>query len=599
MKIKPRDYQQAAHDAIFAEWIAGNRASGNPAVELATGLGKSILVAMNCMTILKRWPSARVQMLVHNRELVRQNYEELKELWPEAPVGIYSAGLNSRDTHQPIIFSSIQSVYNKVDQLGPRHFNLCDECHLIPVDGDGMYQQYFRAMGMETGGRMRTIGFTATPYRMDSGGLTDDSKGDKLFDRMAYRYGIGEGTRDGWLAPLTARMGATEIDVANVQRRGGEFVQGALNAAANEAGLVDRTVDDIIARARADNRRSWLAFCSGVDHAEAVAEAFVARGVTARAITGKTPKGERDDLIERFKRGEIQALTNAEVLTTGFNAPGVDLIALLRPTLSTALFVQMMGRGTRVLKSVPINSAGSAEERRAMIAASAKPNCLVLDYAGNVRRFGPVDMVGVDEKRGRTNEDEEAELVKVNHDDIRAKQCPDCGELVWSGATNCHSCGYEFEELGKHEDTPDEDIAILSDEVEPEDLPVLDWSAQIHTKPGSPNMMKVTYRAGVQAYHEYWCFEHRGRARHRAHMDWMRHTGGSTPPPTTTDEALLRFHELTMPRTIRPVRDGKFFKVTRKSFSAEDFAVTVNENGINREEWGDENAAGMGWFRDL
>ena len=586
MKLTPRDYQQAAHDAIFKRWIAGERTAGNPAVELATGLGKSILVAMTCQTILTRWPNARVQMLVHNRELVRQNYEELKELWPEAPVGIYSAGLNSRDTEQPIIFSSIQSVYRRVDELGPRHFNLCDECHLVPVDGNGMYQQYFNEMGLQTGGRMRVIGYTATPYRMDSGGIAEPSDDvDKLFEEIVYRYGIGEGTRDGWLCPLTAKAGATEIDVARVQRRGGEFVAGALQAAANEAGLVERTVEDLIGRARAAGRNSWLIFCSGVAHAEAVADMLNERGVPTRSITGKMAKGERDHLIEQFKRGELQALTNAEVLTTGFNAPGVDLIALLRPTLSTALYVQMMGRGTRVLKGVNINGAADADERRALIAASGKPNCLVLDYAGNVRRHGPVDTVNVEEKQGRDNEAEQGELIKVNHDDIRAKQCDDCGTLNWTGAVTCVDCGFEFKEMANHDDTPDEDIAVLSDEVVPEAMDVHSWDCNIHTKPGSPDMLRVAYRAGVSVYYEYWCFEHRGRARHKAYMNWMRHTGGATPPPTTSVQALARFDELVMPRQITPVREGKFWRVTKKNFASEDFRAGANMRGINAEQW--------------
>ena len=517
-------------------------------------------------------------MMVHNRELVRQNYEELKELWPEAPVGLYCAGLNSRDTAQPIIFASIQSTYNKVPQFGPRHFTIADECHRIPVGGDGIYQKYLRAMYEETDGRMRVIGLTATPYRMDSGGLVSAQEG-AVFERMAYKYGVGEGTRDGWLCPLTSKMGATEIDVSGVKRRGGEFVQGELTAAAMKKELVEKAVADIIARARADNRRSWLLFCSGVPHARAVEDAMQAHGITARSITGETPKGERDYLIEQFKCGAITCLTNAEVLTTGFNAPGVDLIALLRPTLSTSLYVQMLGRGTRILKSVNVNGAATAEERKSMIAASAKPNCLILDYAGNVRRFGPVDTVGVYASEGGKGE------AREDVDATNGKECLECGSIVWTGATECPDCGAEFEIEAKHEATADDDIAVMSAEVKPDDLPVLSWRAVF--VPGSKGlgMMRVEYRAGVGVYNEFWCFNHRGKAKFEATRNWQRHTGGASKPPGDVDEALCRFDELVMPRTIRPIRDGKFHKITNKVFSAEDFDTKVNVDGINGEQW--------------
>ncbi|MEL7110961.1 MAG: DEAD/DEAH box helicase [Pseudomonadota bacterium] len=577
MRIKPRDYQKATHDEILNPWKDGKK-DGNPVAELATGLGKSIVVAMLCRSIMETWPSMRIMMLVHNRELVRQNYEELKELWPEAPVGLYCAGLNSRDTHHPIIFASIQSIYNKVEQFGPRHITIADECHRIPIGGDGIYQKYLKAMALETGGRMRVIGLTATPYRMDSGGLVSQKEG-AVFERLAYKYGVGEGTRDGWLCPLTSKLGAAEIDVSNVKRRGGEFVQGELTAAAMKRELVEKTCDDIVARARADNRRSWLLFCSGVPHAAAVEEAMQARGITARSITGETPKGERDYLIEQFKMGAIQCLTNAEVLTTGFNAPGVDLIALLRPTLSTSLYVQMLGRGTRVLKTVDINGAGDAEERKALIAASAKPNCLILDYAGNVRRFGPVDMVGVHAAEGGSGEARE-EVGAAN-----GKECPDCGEMCWTGATDCPSCGHEFEIEAKHEATPDDDIAVLSSEVKAEDLPVHSWRAQYVAGKQGLGMMRVEYRAGVGVYNEFWCFNHRGKAKHEAFTNWQRHTGGASKVPGDVDEALCRFGELVMPRTIRPVRSGKFHKITNKVFSAEDFDAKVNIDGINGEQW--------------
>lgn len=585
MKITPRDYQQAAHDAIFAPWIAGEKDTGNPACELATGLGKSILVAMCCMTIRERWPKARVAMLVHNRELVQQNYEELKELWPEAPVGIYSAGLNRRDTEEPIIFGSIQSLYNKADVIGPRHFNLCDECHLIPSQGSGMYQTYFQEMRILTNNRMRAIGFTATPYRTDSGDIADQRDGDKLFDNLAYSFGIGEGTRQGWLSPLTARMGDGQINIDGVRRRGGDLAQNELRQVAEDDSLVLRAVRDLIARARAEDRKSWVAFCSGVTHSEMVAEALRLEGVTAAAVTGKTPKHERDHLLDEFKRGRITCLTNAEVLTTGFNAPGIDLIAMLRPTLSTSLYIQMMGRGTRVLKSVKINEPGlTAEERCALIAQSEKPNCLVLDYAGNVKRHGCVDLVEAEVQERREAGPACGPIGRVGHNDVRAKECPECATLNQPAAVFCvwPGCDHQFKEVAKHEDTPDEDIAVLSDEVEAVSYPVQDWEFKEHWSKNAmenngPPVLEVTYQAGFQQYREYLCFEHRGRPRHKATMWWARHSRGSQTP-ATVGEAHDRQEELIMPIEITPVKEGKWWRIQRRKFDPADFEGSPPNN---------------------
>jgi len=150
--------------------------------------------------------------------------------------------------------------------------------------------------------------------------------------------------------------------------------------------LVTVSAVDEIVRHGAD-RRAWLIFCSGVDHAFHVRDAIRGRGFSCEAILGETPPAERDQIIAGYKRGEIRCLTNANVLTTGFNAPGVDLIAMLRPTKSVGLYVQMIGRGTRL--------------------SPGKDNCLVLDFAGNVARHGPIDCIDA----GKHNKDDEAGIL--------------------------------------------------------------------------------------------------------------------------------------------------------------------------------------------
>jgi DNA repair protein RadD len=227
-QVSLRDYQTAAKQSVLDYWAAGG---GNPLIDMATGLGKSVTLASLTREVLDAYPGLRVLMLVHVAELVLQNSQALLRLWPSAPVGIYSAGLGRRDTSQRIIFASIQSVYRRAKELGAFDLVLIDEAHLVPSAGEGMYRHLLDAL-REMRPDLRVAGFTATPFRMDTGRL-DDGK-DRLFDEIVFSYGIGKGIDDGWLSPLVSKSGATEIDVSMVAKRGGEFVSGALEAAADD-----------------------------------------------------------------------------------------------------------------------------------------------------------------------------------------------------------------------------------------------------------------------------------------------------------------------------------------------------------------------------
>jgi DNA repair protein RadD len=480
----------------------------------------------------------RVLMLVHVRELVEQNFMELKRAWPDAPVGIYSAGLGRRDTHHRITFASIQSVFRKAQALGQRDLVLIDEAHLFPTAGNGMYRTLLEGLRRITPD-LRVAGLTATPYRLDTGRLDDGN--DRLFDKTVFSYGIADGIADGYLSPLISKASATEVDVSSVARRGGEFVAGDLESAADKI-----TVEAVEEMMRfGDARKSWLAFCAGVKHATRTRDIIRSYGISCDMVSGETPSGERDRIIRDFKAGRIRCLTNAQVLTTGFNAPQVDLIAMLRPTLSTSLYVQIVGRGTRL--------------------APGKENCLVLDFAGNVRRHGPVDAVSVMPKSGGGGDEG-----KVAVDSVRAKECPGCKSLCAINAPFCVVCGYEWPhvEKPKHEAQAEAQVGILSTEkVPPQQVPVVDWRFNRHEKFGSPDSLRVTYLAGLSQFNEWWAFEHGGYATQKACQLWVKH-GGSAPFPKTTTEAIERAEngELAMPITISVKPRGKFFDIVGKSF---------------------------------
>lgn len=545
-----RPYQADAIESVFDYWSEGG---GNPLVVLATGLGKSVVFAEIARRVLTEWPEMRVLMLVHVQELVEQNYKALLRSWPDAPAGIYSAGLGVRQTRHRITCASIQSVFRKARELGPRHLVIVDEAHLIPAKGAGMYRSLLDDLRQEEPD-LRVLGLTATPFRLDSGRI--DRGGDRLFDKVVYNYGVGEGIADGWLSPLRSRSGEVEIDVSGVTKRGGEFVAESLEKAANDASLITRACAEIVRRGV--DRRSWLIFCAGVENAFRVRDELRRLGVEAATVTGETPKDERRRIIADFKSGKLRALTNAQVLTTGFDAPSTDLIAFLRPTLSTGLYVQMIGRGTRK--------------------AEGKADCLVLDFSGNVRRHGPVDLVvGRDpSKKGATDE----EVTKAAVDDVRAKECPDCMTLNALGAKECVACGYEWPEKPKHEAKPDEDTPVLSTHrKDPALAPgmwradVFAWSLHLHQKEGGPPTVRVEYMADA-VRKEWLCPEHRGFPRTKFERWWRDHTahlpGGASPIPDTVAEVLERAAELRRPRALLLRKPDRFVEVISQDFPSLD-----------------------------
>lgn len=529
--IELRPYQREAIDAAYAYWRDGG---GNPLIEMATGLGKSVVVAELNRQMLQRWPDMRLLNLVHVRELVAQNFTAVRRLCPDVPAGIYSAGLNRRDAHARVVFASVQSVFKKADVLGPRDCILIDEAHLVPHQGEGMYQTLLAAL-RRMRPDLRVLGLTATPYRLDSGRL-DLGEG-RLFDRVIYSYDVANGIADGWLSPIKARLAAAQIDVSDVARRGGEFVCGDLERAANTEDLVEAACDEIVTHGQ--SRRSWLVFCSGVAHAEHVALALRKRGIEAAMVCGETQTGERDRLINAFKSGAIRALTNANVLTTGFDAPAVDMIALLRPTLSAGLYVQMIGRGTRK--------------------AEGKADCLILDFAGNAKRHGPID--AIEGKRPSLKADG-AKEGRVKVDDVRGKECPGCASVVWFSAASCVHCGHEFEAKPKHEATADRAAVLFKAEIPPplvNESPVVAWTARRHEKMGSPDSVCVTYRAGLMSFDEWICPEHDGYARARFEKWWLDHS--ALPVPATVQDVLDRWPEVTRPAQIFVQKDGKWWRV--------------------------------------
>lgn len=518
-----RPYQQAAITAIYGYF---QNYKGNPLVVIPTAGGKSLVMAAFIEGVLKAWPDQRILIVTHVRELIAQNHAEMIGLWPDAPAGIYSAGLGKREAQARILFAGIQSIHRRAHEVGHTDLVLIDEAHLIPGNSSTMYRRFLDGLA-RINPALKVIGLTATPFRLDSGMLHEGKNA--LFTDVAYEAPVRDLIDAGYLSPLVSKQPATRLDVSKVGTRAGDFIQRDLAAAVDKEAITRAAVSEIIEHGR--DRKSWLAFCSGVDHARHVAEEFGRQGIICRTIFGDTPKEERDAIIAAFKRGEIRVLASMGVLTTGFNAPAVDLIALLRPTKSAGLYVQMVGRGTRL--------------------ALGKENCLVLDFAGNVRRHGPIDLV----RPRRPGE--------AGGGEAPTKVCPECDSIIALSATECPDCGYVFPARKLKIAPTAATLPVLSPKVQW--LPVHGVSYSRHDKLGGLPSLKVTYSCRLKSYSEWVCIEHKGYARQKA-AEWWRKRAPGCPVPLTVDQAIAEASRLARPSAISVRPSGRYFEVSGYRF---------------------------------
>ena len=802
-----REYQQRTIDQLYAWFEAGNE--GNPCLVLPTGSGKSHIIAALCKDALQSWPETRILMLTHVKELIAQNAEKMRQHWPNAPMGVYSAGLNRKELGEPITFAGIQSVRTKAKQIGHVDLVIIDECFVAgtkistpkgqididkvrcgdlvfntrgvgtveavscrsvletllveldngtkfectgnhPIFTDGGWQKaeqleigtsLFRIEDMSclwsriqtldqkgrqrksnfsnvgtilekaelllrevckeitpngaecrstqtnagnfkknqastystwrkwaiasfatisasscAGGRMdsgicnqdqsgtferdisecvqsghllsgkddlhrtgwgkswqrreknagqkerpiscgprvarvsrikrespalvfnlqvsghpsyfangiaahnchlvahkdeggyrtllsdlrainnnlRIIGLTASPYRLGHGYITDKPA---IFDALIEPVSIEELIFKGYLSTLRSKLTATKLEVDGVHKRGGEYIEAELQAAVDTSDKNAKVVQEIIGLA--GGRRSWLVFCAGVAHAHHIKDALIEQGILAECVTGDTPSAERDRILREFKAGRIKALTNANVLTTGFDAPMIDLIAMLRPTMSPGLYVQMAGRGLRI--------------------ADGKSDCMVLDFAGVVEQHGPITAVRPPPKKGD----------KVGEAPV--KVCDQCQEICALSVRVCPACGSEFPEpvrpaLKLH------NLDIMG--VEGVDMEVTSWTWRKHiSRASGKEMLSLTYYGGLSdpPVTEYLAVTHDGYAgeKSRRLLAEVAHKAG-----VVLDYGAADLHEMAQiltegqpPAAIEFKREGKFFTVLQRTWT--------------------------------
>lgn len=510
--ITLRQYQE---DGITAIWnYFANGGKGNPLLCWPTGTGKSIVPAIFIERVMHYYPNQRFLLLTHVSTLISQNAEVMREVWENAPLGIYSAGLKQKQPFYPVVYAGIQSAIRDPSRFGHRDIIFIDEAHLISQDDSSQYLTFLAVMKL-INPAVKIIGLTATPFRMGQGYLTDEGLFTDIIQDLTSVDEFNKLIADGYLCPLIPKRTKVELDVSNVGMSKGDFIGSQLQSAVDKQEITFKALKEAVELGR--DRRSWLIFSSGIEHADHIASMLTSFGVDCASVHSKQNEDYNNSAIKAFKSNQLRAIVNYSKLTTGFNHPNIDLICDFRPTMSIPLHIQKLGRGTRP--------------------APGKENCLVLDFGRNIPRLGPINDPMIPRKKGN------------KEGDIPVKICEACGTYNHTKVRFCTNCGNEFSFAVKIVAKAGTEEIIRSD------LPIVehfDVDHAIYTrkvKEGKPAYIQVSYFSGLRKFNEFVFPESAKYGKHLFHQWWMqRHT---SEPPKTTDEALKYVAELRCPKKIR------------------------------------------------
>jgi DNA repair protein RadD len=446
MELRP--YQQEAVSALFQFYLQSDETAG--LCVLPTASGKTIVFAEFIRQLLLEKPNTRVLMLAHTQEIVQQNEDKLKQVWSNSgcivDVGIFCAGLNRKEINQ-ITSASRDSIVNEIGEYPEWDLVIVDEAHLIPPKQTARYQYILDTINLH-GKDPKIVGFTATPFRMASGEIFGDSSyknKDKLFKKLIYKKRIDELINTGYLCSLRAVV-VNNNAIANTSNirisKNNDFIQKDLEQVTAVEALVKCIVDDWSTKTSA--KLPTVFYASSVAQGLMFEQVLAELGFDYPLITSYTPKDDRKNYLQDFNSGKLDGLINIATLTTGWDSPILACIVLARPTMSTSLFLQIVGRGLRLHPS--------------------KSETLLLDYGKNLERFGMIERVKpILEERKYHNEiylvtscsvcDTVVSVYEIEcpfctetlrDDDISI--CYDCNAGNDMYAQFCEVCGEELEE---------------------------------------------------------------------------------------------------------------------------------------------------------
>lgn len=523
---KQRWYQAKAVD----EWEKEARANPDEhqLLVLPTGAGKTVVMALIIARAIG-W-GMNVLVLARSRELVDQNRSTFEWWFPDHQdkVGCYCASLGQRDTEQQVIFASVQSVFKKGNQFGARRLIIIDEAHQIPPNENSQYQTLIYELAKHSD-RVKILGLTASPYRLDGGTIFGPGQ---QFDSVAYAVPLSVLINENYITrPKT--LDVTKVDLKGIKKTAGDF---------NKAQVEHRFLrislgEEILRCANEKQANSVLIFASGVSHAQALKAELEDLGEHPRVVTGDTLPILRGAAIESFTQRKTRFLINVECLTTGFDAPCVDMVVTARMTESPALFLQMVGRGFRKYPG--------------------KDVCWVLDYGGNIDRHGAIDSdtYGIDTIKPPSEGKGKAPT----------RVCPSCFAINPASAADCHKCGLKFPRKKKEFVASREEI--LAEATWPDVLHVT-FRRHESGQALKRDSVRVTYKChcenspmNIRYVSEWLCVEHKGFPRRKAEDYFIR--AGHGLPPRRVEETLeiVNHPRFPKPSKIEVKKDGKYDKI--------------------------------------
>lgn len=573
---KLRPYQLDSVKAVIHYF----RKHSSPAViVLPTGAGKSLVIAE-----LARLAKGRVLVLAHVKELVEQNHAKYEGYGEKG--AIFSAGLGRKETDQQVVFASVQSVVRNLDAFA-NQFSLLviDECHRVPDNKNSSYQKVISHVTQLNPG-IKVLGLTATPYRLGVGWIYQyhtrgqvRSEEPRFFRDCIFELPIRYLLDEQFLTPakmIDAPVLSYDFSALKPTNMG-RYKESELDLVIEKS---KRATPQIVAQIiqMSDIRKGIMIFAATVRHAQEILSLLPPE--QSEIVIGDTPTLARDDIIQRFKNQEIKYLVNVSVLTTGFDAPHVDLIAILRPTESVSLYQQIIGRGLRL--------------------SEGKSECLVLDYAGNNYDLYQPEV-------GNPKPDPDSDIVTI--------PCPACGfnNNFWGKLDNngfliehygrrCQGyfeeddgtrehCGYRFRAKYCHECGADNDIAArichecdvtlvdpdkkLKEALNLKDALVFecrDMQLEVFKDKTGKNQLKVSYIGDDNAQvHEFWSLTSKKQKETftkrfvRPHLA-DRHRPFTEESPT---RVVANQHRFRLPLFVIARKSGRFWKMRDKIFADE------------------------------
>lgn len=519
-------------------------------IQAATGAGKTIFFSALIRHCMEKY-NMRIGVVAHREQLVRQAADKLLKVWPE---GVFHLGLacasvsKTIDLERPVVIGSPQTLANRLNDMPPLQMLIVDEVHrLPPANTKSQYGDLINRL-RDYYPEMRLVGVTATPFRLQHGfiyGAQCRQGARNWFTHLTYNISISTLQEQGFLVPYRA-LQAHAPDLSGVKRTAGEYSLSDLGNKMSDALHVGSAVKAV--REYASDRRHIVVFAVTIEHARALRDAFKAAGYSAACVHSKQPQQKRLAILDDFDHGRLQVVCNVGVLTEGWDCTSVDCMVMCRPTLSPALYVQMVGRGLRLHEG--------------------KENCLLLDLSGNWVQHGDPNDPLVEWGNGKNGK----RKARAEAGEPQGMECPKCHHLTEASRITCPWCGYELKIVKNERVEMTEAVAPPKKGFWLNEAKVLDWKLVPFTSRAGNRMLKLAMSCEISGkffpvnVNHFMDIEGQGsvRGQARAMKDWERFSGmPSHSAPLTVDSAAARSAELRIPDTVWLSRSGKYYNVEK------------------------------------